>query len=115
MLEHLTADPSIFGTEPPTPEFLADRYREATSLARIAWKRPSDKKFRRWLHRATMPTLVLWGELDGMVPVEQVPVWTELLPNAESKVLPGVGHLLFDESRDAVDAVGDFVASGVTA
>jgi len=115
VLEHLTADPSIFGTEPPTPEFLADRYREATSLARIQWKRTYDLKLRRWLHRVTMPTLVLWGDLDGMVPVEQAPIWAGLLPNAEEKILPGVGHLLFDESREAVDAIGDFVEAEVAA
>lgn len=30
-------------------------------------------------------------------------------------MLPGRGHLVFDESRDAVDAVGDFVSAGVVA
>lgn len=28
---------------------------------------------------------------------------------AETRALPGVGHLMFDESREAVDAVADFV------
>jgi hypothetical protein len=37
------------------------------------------------------------------------------MPNAEVKTLPGVGHLLFDESREAVDLLGDFVAAGVPA
>ena len=35
-----------------------------------------------------------------------------MIPGAEIKRLPGVGHLLFDESRDAVDAVASFVSSG---
>jgi hypothetical protein len=30
-------------------------------------------------------------------------------------LLPGVGHLIFDESREAIDTVGDFVAAGVAA
>ena len=115
VMERLTADPSIFAGPPPSPEFLADRYREATSLARIGWKRPPDRKLRRWLHRVTTPTLVLWGDLDRMVPVEQAQVWVDLLPNAETRVLPGVGHLLFDESREAVDAIGDFVGAEVAA
>ena len=32
------------------------------------------------------------------------------LPNASVRTFPGVGHVLFDVSREAVDAVGDFVA-----
>jgi pimeloyl-ACP methyl ester carboxylesterase len=113
----LTADPSIFsGIElPPTPEFLAARYRESTSFARIAWKRPYDPKLVKWLHRLTMPALVVWGDADSLIPVEQAAIWAAALPNAETKILPGVGHLLFDESREAVAAVGDFVSAGVAA
>jgi pimeloyl-ACP methyl ester carboxylesterase len=56
-----------------------------------------------------MPTLLLWGEADRLIPAEQAPVWADLIPGAEVRTLPGVGHLLFDESREAVDAVGSFV------
>jgi pimeloyl-ACP methyl ester carboxylesterase len=98
---------------PPTPEFLAERYRETTSLARIIWGRPYDTKLSKWLHRVTTPTLLLWGDQDRVVPVGQAPVWEELLPDAKLTVIPGVGHLVFDESREAVDAVAEFVAAGV--
>jgi pimeloyl-ACP methyl ester carboxylesterase len=113
----LTADPSIFsGIElPPTPEFLAARYRESTSFARVAWKRPYDPKLVKWLHRLTMPALVVWGDADRLIPVRQAEIWAAALPNAELRILPGVGHLLFDESREAVDAIGDFVSAGVAA
>ena len=40
-------------------------------------------------------------------------MWAELIPGAEVKTLPGVGHLMFDESREAVDAVGSFVGEGL--
>ena len=113
----LTADLSIFaGIElPPTPEFLAERYRESTSFARVAWKRPYDPKLERWLHRVTMPALVVWGDADRLIPVEQAAIWAEAIPGAETRILPGVGHLIFDESRAAVDAVGDFLSAGVAA
>ena len=39
----------------------------------------------------------------------------EALRRATKIILPGVGHLLFDESREAVDAVGDFLSAGVAA
>jgi pimeloyl-ACP methyl ester carboxylesterase len=112
VLSYLTADMSIFEGHvpmPPTPEFLADRYRESTSMARVLWARPYDLKLHRWLHRLTMPTLIVWGDADRVVPAEQAPLWADLIRGAELKVLPGVGHLMFDESREAVDAVGAFV------
>jgi pimeloyl-ACP methyl ester carboxylesterase len=99
---------------PPTPEFLADRYRESTSAARLMWTRPYDLKLHRWLHRLRMPTLILWGDADRLIPVEQAAVWADLIPDAEVRTLPGVGHLMFDESREAVDAVGSFVGEGLT-
>jgi pimeloyl-ACP methyl ester carboxylesterase len=110
---YLVADMSLFAglPMPPPPEFLADRYRESTSFARIAWHRPYDVKLPKWLHRVAAPTLVVWGDKDRLIPVEQAATWAELIPGAEVKIIPGVGHLLFNESRDAVDAVADFVGA----
>jgi pimeloyl-ACP methyl ester carboxylesterase len=114
----LTADMAVFAGKvpmPPTPEFLAERYREMTSAARVLWERPFDPRLARWLHRLTMPTLLLWGDRDQVVPVEQAPAWAELVPGAETTIIPGVGHLLFDESPAAVDAVRAFASAGVAA
>jgi pimeloyl-ACP methyl ester carboxylesterase len=109
---YLAADLSVFEGHvpvPPTPEFLADGYREMTSAARVLWARPYDLKLARWLHRLRMPTLILWGEADRMIPAGQAPVWAEHIPGAEVRILPGVGHLVFDESSEAAEAVAGFV------
>lgn len=112
---YLAANPSVFDGHvpmPPTPEWLADRYRESTSAARLLWAAPYDLKLHRWLHRVTMPTLLLWGDQDRIIPVQQADVWAELIPGASVTVLAGFGHLLFDESREAIDAVDSFVGEG---
>jgi pimeloyl-ACP methyl ester carboxylesterase len=112
VLGYLTADMTVFdGLLPPTPEFLAERGREADSFARASGKRADDAKVEKWLHRLKMPTLLLWGDADRLVPAGQAPIWAAKIPGARTTILPGVGHLLFDESRAAVDAVGEFVAS----
>jgi pimeloyl-ACP methyl ester carboxylesterase len=114
---HLTADLSVFEgkvPDPPTPESVAQGYRELTSAARLLWERPYDPRLPRWLHRLTMPTLLLWGDADRIVPAEQIDVWADHVRGAERKVLPGVGHLLFDESAAAVTAVGEFVGEELT-
>jgi pimeloyl-ACP methyl ester carboxylesterase len=109
----LAEDPSVFAgrlATPPTPEFLADRYRESTSTARVFWNRSYDTKLPKWLHRLTMPTLLLWGEKDKLIPVEQAPIWAEHIGGtARVEIVPGVGHLLFDESPEPVRALAEFV------
>jgi pimeloyl-ACP methyl ester carboxylesterase len=118
LLGRLSANLSVFDGKvpmPPTPEFLAARYRESTSTARLLWNRNYDPKLSKWLHRLTMPTLILWGDRDQLIPVEQAATWAELIPGAKTAILPGVGHLVFDESPAAVEAVGAFVEEGLDA
>jgi pimeloyl-ACP methyl ester carboxylesterase len=117
VLEYLVADLTPYADMPmpPPPEFLADRYRESTSFARVAWKRPYDLKLQKWLHRIAAPTLIVWGEADRLIPVAQAPIWAEHIAGAQVRTLPGIGHLVFDESPDAAAAVRDFLGTGVTA
>lgn len=112
LLSYLSADLSIFAGKvpmPPTAEFLAARYREATSMARVAWERPYDRKLPRWLHRVTVPTLLLWGDADRLVPAGQADTWAKLIPASSSRLIPGCGHLLVDESAQAIQAIDEFV------
>lgn len=95
--------------DPPSDEFLAARAREARSAQSALHGRTQDAKLGRWLHRLTMPTLLLWGADDRLIPAAQAAAWAAEMPDATTLALPGVSHLLFDESRAAVDAVGDFV------
>jgi pimeloyl-ACP methyl ester carboxylesterase len=106
---YLFSDLSRFeGMPPPPPEFIAEREREAISLARVMPERPYDLKLAKWVHRIAAPTLVLWGDADRLIPVGQAAVWAERIPDARVQTIPGAGHLLFDESADAVAAVGEF-------
>jgi pimeloyl-ACP methyl ester carboxylesterase len=107
LFSYLTEDMSVLAGNvplPPTPEFLAERYRESTSTARMFWNRSYDPKLPKWLHRVTMPTLILWGEADRLIPSGQGRTWAELIPHAELRILPGIGHLMLEETRDAVSA-----------
>jgi pimeloyl-ACP methyl ester carboxylesterase len=112
---HLVADVSLFGDgSVPPPAFLAERYREATSFARVAWKSPYDLKLPKWLHRISAPTLLLWGEEDRLHPVGQAAAWAERIPEASVRIFPGVGHLPSVETPDAVAAVAEFLGAVTT-
>jgi pimeloyl-ACP methyl ester carboxylesterase len=94
---------------PVTVDMKVSRYREMTSLARIAWDRNYDPKLDRWLGHVATPTLVLWGEEDRAIPVQQAEYWATHLANAEIATFPGAGHLLFSETNEAVARLATFL------
>src|SRR5882672_11022104 len=57
-----------------------------------------------------LPTLVVWGEEDHVLPVEHARAATELMPGSRIVVLPGVGHFPHREAPEAfASAVTDFI------
>ena len=95
--------------EKPDPDFIAARYREATSFARLFWEHPTDPKFPRHLHRVKMPTLIVWGEEDKLIPVQQAQVWRKLVPNAEVMIVKGAGHIVQSDKPETVEAIRRFL------
>lgn len=47
-----------------------------------------------------IPTLIIWGEEDRVLDVSAVPEFQKVLPHAEVKIFPGVGHLPMVEIPD---------------
>jgi pimeloyl-ACP methyl ester carboxylesterase len=74
-----------------------------------AWERPYDPKLPRWLHRITMPTLLVWGGKDNILPVAQAKSWSELLPNVETQILADRGHLILEETPEAFGLISEFL------
>jgi pimeloyl-ACP methyl ester carboxylesterase len=94
----------------PDPEFMGDRYREATTVARLLWEKPWAQKFMRYLHRINAPTLIVWGDEDKLVPYQHAELWKKALPNAKVQIFKGAGHLVLDEKPEAANAVAAFAA-----
>jgi len=95
--------------ETPDPDFIGQRYREATSFARLFWEHPTDPKFPRYLHRIKMPTLIVWGDEDRLIPVQQAQSWRQLIPNSEVMVVKGAGHIVQLDKPEVVEAIGRFL------
>ena len=95
--------------EKPDIDFMAARYRESSTVARLLWEHPADPKFMRYLHRVKMPTLIIWGDEDKIIPVQQTQMWRKLIPNAEIMVFKGAGHLVHLEKPEALEAVAKFL------
>jgi pimeloyl-ACP methyl ester carboxylesterase len=102
----------VYGSD-PDPELIKlwDFSREMT--ARITWKpwmwSTSLPAMVRGIH---LPTLLIWGEQDRIVPVECGYRYDELIESATLRVVPGVGHLFDMESPvELARLVSEFVTS----
>jgi len=93
---------------PPGEAFIAERVKETNAGTRLLGAGTYDPKLPRWLHRVTMPTLLVWGKQDKLTPTAQHQHWAKLLPKAQVKLFDG-GHLVLDESAAAVTAIQEFM------
>jgi pimeloyl-ACP methyl ester carboxylesterase len=111
-LPYLVANPEILArmaSTKVTNEMKVARYREMTSLARVAWDRNYEPKFDRWLAYVKNPTLILWGEQDRVIPVQQANFWANRIANSEIATFEGAGHLLFLETSTAIGRLEAFL------
>jgi pimeloyl-ACP methyl ester carboxylesterase len=66
-----------------------------TALARLAWNpRMHNPQLPYWLHRIDVPTLLVWGEDDRVVPFACHAPFKRAIPQAELVALPQSGHAL---------------------
>jgi pimeloyl-ACP methyl ester carboxylesterase len=89
------------------------RDREATAL--YGW-RPymHDPGLRQWLHRVRVPTLVLWGENDGIVGLDYGERLSRALPDARFKTIRQAGHYpQIERSDEVADAIEGFARAEV--
>lgn len=65
-----------------------------------------DRGLSRRLYRITAPTLVLWGDKDGLVPVAYADLFGKAIAGSEVSVLLDCGHLItLERTEEAVDQV----------
>ena len=91
----------------PAEVFGPQRAREGAMAGRLMM---SPTALDHWLHRITVPTLVVWGDKDGVLPPGRAQVWMDRLPKAATLcMLKDIGHLTFDESPEGVKVAQDFM------
>jgi pimeloyl-ACP methyl ester carboxylesterase len=67
------------------------------------------------LKQIKAPTLILWGEQDGMIPFSNAADYKRDIPNATLVALPGLGHVPFEEAPDvSLPPVAAFLAGNDT-
>lgn len=99
--------------KPPhlTDEQLLRVYENQAAFAKVAWNPlMHNPRLESMLRHVTAPTLVLWGEDDGLVPPVYGQKYAHLIPEASFKTLSGCGHVPPLERPEAfVRAVAEFL------
>jgi pimeloyl-ACP methyl ester carboxylesterase len=103
-------EPYLPRTPTETSAHEAEIRRALAATRRLAPNGPFNPKLERWLHRVTMPTLLVWSQDDRIAPYGRSARWMSLLPNAKLATFSGAGHLVLDELEDARDCVAKFLA-----
>ena len=71
------------------------------TATKLGWQpRWFNPDLERWLHRIKLPSLVLWGDDDRVMPPAYATRWAERLPDARVVMLEECGHLPHIERSD---------------
>jgi pimeloyl-ACP methyl ester carboxylesterase len=99
--------------QPPQEEADAQLKNRLTT-AKLAWQpRFYNPHLAKWLHRIKVPTLIVWGANDKLIPAQYAAAFGELIPNSRLRVLEQCGHLPHVEKMaDFVSAVTHFIEAG---
>ncbi|HVO92860.1 MAG TPA: alpha/beta hydrolase [Terriglobales bacterium] len=79
--------------ETPKADAIVSTLLARRSLARFAWQFPDNPRLRRYLQRVKAPTLILWGERDGVVPPAHGKAYHEGIAGSKFVTFPAAGHL----------------------
>jgi pimeloyl-ACP methyl ester carboxylesterase len=94
-------------------EDIYDRNRAAA--AKYSWSpRLFNPKLERWLHRIDVPTHIIWGADDRVIPQAYAAALKELIAGATVATLPGCAHLPHVEQPQAfASEVSQFIRRAV--
>jgi len=86
--------------------------KNSIALARLGWQpRLANAELQRWLHRIRVPTCLIWGSADTVIPLDHSAAWLDAIDDARLAVIDGAGHLPHVEAPDkAAAAVTSFIA-----
>ena len=93
----------------PTPEQQLLTLQNWGRVSQLVWEpRAHSRDLAKWLHRITIPTLILWGDHDRICPVSNAAVFQALIPGSRLQWIHNCGHLPHVEK--AQDLVGYLTA-----
>jgi pimeloyl-ACP methyl ester carboxylesterase len=95
----------------PSQEEQDIQLRNRLTTAKLAWQpRLHNPHLRKWLHRITVPTLILWGANDKLIPAQYGAAFRDSIPNARLEIIKNCGHVPhIEKQQEFVDVVTRFL------
>jgi pimeloyl-ACP methyl ester carboxylesterase len=89
--------------------------RNRSTVVRLCYPGFINPELSKWLHRIDVPTLLVWGANDDLVPLSFGETYRTLIPHARLAVLPQAGHAPYEEQPEAfLKAFDDFLKSSIS-
>jgi pimeloyl-ACP methyl ester carboxylesterase len=86
----------------PTPEMLQAELRQRVTVAKLAWDPYfHNPKLPRRLGRLRVPTLILWGRHDRLIPSAVGQAYQQAIPGSRLAFIEDAGHAPLREAPDA--------------
>jgi pimeloyl-ACP methyl ester carboxylesterase len=103
----------LFVPDVPSPELLENTLKAREATARVGWNPLlCNPKLRERLYRITVPTLVIWGESDRLVPVAHGKAYQDGIAGAKLVVLEQCGHVPpFEKPEETAKIVTAFLCA----
>lgn len=79
---------------PVGPDDVDTQVKNQYTVARLAWEpRLFDPHLYKWLHRIKVPTQIIWGDSDKIIPAAYAAEFKKLIPQARVDIIERCGHL----------------------
>jgi pimeloyl-ACP methyl ester carboxylesterase len=80
------------------------------ATAKLTWQpRLYNPHLYKWMHRIDVPTQVVWGNDDKVIPVPYAAQFQALIPGARLKIIEHCGHLPHvEKAREVFETIADF-------
>ncbi len=89
--------------------FMLERAKSLATAAKYLWPIPN-RGLNKRLHRIAAPTLLIWGESDGIVPPQYAGDFKAGIPQARVQIIPQAGHLpQFEQTDRAAETIEAFL------
>lgn len=86
---------------PSSPEQVEAEVKNQYTVARLAWEpRMFDPHLHKWLHRIKLPTQIIWGDSDRILPPDYAAAYQRLIPGARVDIVRQCGHLPHTEKPE---------------
>jgi pimeloyl-ACP methyl ester carboxylesterase len=106
-----------FADDTQVTDAMIDRYAMLNRMAGTRqatltrFQTPPDDVLSKRAAEISIPTLILWGSEDTLIPQDAAEVWKSKVKGSELIVYPGIGHIPMEEIPDAsAEAVAQFLA-----